>query len=195
MKMQTKTHLYALTECGVTIALAVALSWFKIPLWGNGGSVDVVSVPILLLAYRLGTGWGIGAGAVFGLVKCLIAGGIGWGLPSVLLDYVLAYAMLGLCGLFRGKGRAGLLCGTALGCLARFCSHYLSGVLVWRIAVGESMELFGGTFTNSELYSLLYNGSFMLCNLIIALIAVFLLYPFFEKNGLLPPKTAKKSEK
>lgn len=191
MKNQTKTHLQSLTECGAMIALAVALSWFKIPLWGNGGSVDLVSVPILLLAFRLGTGWGLVSGAVFGLVKCLIFGGIGWGLPSVLLDYVIAYAMLGLCGLFRGKGRAGLLLGTLVACVGRFCSHFLSGVLVWRIAVGESVELFGGTFTNSELYSLLYNGGYMLGNLVIALIAMLILYPLLEKNGLLERKTQK----
>ena len=189
------SHLQALTECGLMIALAVALSWFKLPLWGNGGSIDFVSVPILLVAFRLGIGWGTAAGAVTGLVKCLIAGGIGWGIPSVLLDYVLAYALLGLCGLFRGKGRAGLFFGTLLGCAARFASHFLSGVLVWRIAVGESMELFGGTFVNSELYSLAYNGSYMLGNLLVALLSLFLMYPFLVKVGLLEPKSAKNPKK
>lgn len=179
--MKSKEHLYKLTECGLMIALGVALSWVKLPLWGNGGSVDLVSVPILFLAFDLGAGWGICSGALLGFLKCVISGGIGWGLPSVLLDYVIAYALLGLCGLFSGKGKAGLMLGTVVGCFARFLSHFLSGVLIWRIAVGETMELFGGTFSNSELYSLLYNGSYMLLNLLAALVALWLLYPFLQK--------------
>lgn len=186
--MKAKKHLIALAECGVMIALSVALSFLKIPLWGNGGSIDFVSIPILLLAFHLGAGWGIASGAVFGFIKCLIGGGIGWGIGSVLLDYVLAYALLGLCGFFKGKGRTGLMIGTVVGCFGRFVSHFLSGVLLWRIATGETEELFGATFSNSELYSLVYNGSYMLANCIIAFVVLLLIYPLLVKANVFTEK-------
>ena len=135
-----KKHLYTLCECGVMIALATVLSFIEIQLGANGGSINFTMLPLLILAYRHGAIWGISSGLVFGFIKCLIGGGIGWGLPSVLLDYVLAYGAVGIAGLFKLGYRAFLI--YRLSCKVCYplykrsnnISYYRSdrGKLVWR---------------------------------------------------------------
>ena len=163
------------------IALATVFSLlrfppFRIDLWAQGGSIDFVMVPIIILGWRRGARWAIPAGLALGLIECLIAGGIGWGLPSVLLDYVLAYGAVGVAGFFRNE-KWGLTVGTVAASLARFVIHFISGVTIYKIAFGDTMEIFGMQFTSdmSYLYSLVYNGSYMLGNMIVALLLTFVL--------------------
>ena len=182
--MKTKKTLYSLCECGVLVAAAVALSFLKVSLWAQGGSVDLVTVPLVILAYRHGFFWGLGGGMVFGLLDCILGGGIGWGIASVLLDYVLAYGMMAFAASFRKKGLLGLELGAVLGCLARFLVHFVAGITLWRIAVGSEAEIFGMTFGSeaSVWYSLVYNGSYMAVNLVLALLILPIFYPVLEKR-------------
>lgn len=186
-KSITAKTLRALCESAIMIALAVVLTILRFPpfnidLWGNGGSIDFVMVPLVVLAWRRGAAWAIPAGLAFGFLKCLIGGGIGWGILSVLLDYVLAYGAVGVAGFFKGK-KHGLVWGTVVGSFARFVMHFISGVTIWKIAVGDEVSLFGMTFDSSAsfVYSLLYNGSYMLGNFIFCLVAVLLLYKPLSK--------------
>lgn len=159
-------QLKTLCECGVLVALALALSYFKIELGANGGSLDFVMVPLLLLAFRNGPLWGVGSGMVFGFLKCVISGSLGWGLPSVLLDYVLAYGMVGFCGFFKRR-IAFLEVGTLIACLARYAVHVLSGVVLY--AITAPTEIIGRTVASPFVYSLIYNGLYMVPNTVIAL--------------------------
>ena len=152
-------------------AAALALSYLKIPIGlafgGFGGSIDLVMIPVLVLAIRRGFGWGLGCGLVFGTLKFFFAGGVAINWQSMLLDYSLAYAAVGLAGLCR-RSSLPLLCGTLLGCSARFGVHYLSGVTIYAAYMPESfMER---TMTSPAFYSLLYNGTYMLPNTILAVI-------------------------
>ena len=61
-----------LVECAILIALAIVLSYIKFDLGAEGGSVSLVMVPLVLIAFRHGSVWGIAAGLVFGFVKCVI---------------------------------------------------------------------------------------------------------------------------
>jgi len=88
------------------------------------------------------------------------------------LDYSLAYAAVGLAGLCRG-GKRPLLWGAVLGCLARFGIHYLSGVTIYAQYMPESFM--GLTMTSPAVYSLLYNGSYMSVNTVLAVICCALL--------------------
>lgn len=181
---KTKQHLYSLCECGILVAAAVVISFLQIPwFWANGGSISFVAVPLVLIGYRHGIGWGFGACMAYGLVDCIIGGGIGWGIVSVILDYVLAYGAIGIAGLFRGKGLLSLELGVLAGNLARFAVHFVAGITAWKIAVGDTEEIFGMTFgaDMSVVYSILYNGSYMLPNLILSLVAMPLLYPAIKK--------------
>ncbi len=180
-KRKIKLNLRALCEAAIMIALATVFSLlrfppFRIDLWAQGGSIDFVMVPIIILGWRRGARWAIPAGLALGLIECLIAGGIGWGLPSVLLDYVLAYGAVGVAGFFRNE-KWGLTAGTVAASLARFVIHFISGVTIYKIAFGDTMEIFGMQFTSdmSYLYSLVYNGSYMLGNMIVALLLTFVL--------------------
>ncbi len=173
--MQNK-QLYRICESAVLVALSVALSFVKIEIGAFGGSIDFVMIPLFIIAYRNGIGYGVASGLVFGFIKCLIGGGIGWGLPSVLLDYVLAYGAVGIAGLFKNKSWA-VEFSTFVGCLARFVIHFISGVTIYAITVPTAIDGVG-TFANPVLYSIVYNALYMLPNTIIAIVVMALLrYP------------------
>lgn len=174
--MKGNTATVKITEGAVIIAAAVVLNFFKLDLGPEGGSVNLVFIPLMVFALRRGVSWGFGAGLVFGVLKAIIGGGIAYGWQSLLLDYAVAYALVGLTGLLPKRPVLGTVMGAA-GCLASFV---LSGVLIW----GEYMpdSFYGLTMKNVWIYSLLYNGSFVLCNEIIAAVVIYFLA---EKTKLL----------
>lgn len=177
-----KAHLrvQALCEGAVLVAVAQILSYIK--LFGNlpnGGSITFAMFPILLYALRWGLGKGLLAGFAFGLLQLIFDGAYAWGWQSMLLDYLVAFTPLGLAGLFKGKAW-GIFPGTVLGCAARFAVHYISGVTIYRIY--EPTEVPGiGTFDNAALYSLVYNGSYMLPCTLLALVLAGVLYVPMKK--------------
>lgn len=168
-------HLYKICECAVLIALSLALMPIEIPGPAFGGDIDLVMIPLFILAYRNGALYGVISGAAFGFLKCLIGGGIGWGLPSVLLDYVLAYSAVGMAGLFKDKSWA-IELSTFIGCASRFIIHFISGITLYMITAPT--EVAGVTFANPVIYSIVYNALYMLPNTVIAIIIMSLLrYP------------------
>ena len=167
--------LYKICECAVLIALSLALMPIEIPGPAFGGDIDLVMIPLFILAYRNGATYGIASGAAFGLLKCLIGGGIGWGLPSVLLDYVLAYAAVGVAGFFKEKSWA-VEISTFTGCFSRFIIHFISGITLYAITVPT--EVGGMTIANPVVFSVIYNSLYMLPNTVIAVVIMSLLrYP------------------
>lgn len=176
--MKQHEKLLTVLEGALCIALAYALSFFKFKIWPDGGSIDIVMVPLLIYAWRRGAGWGVIAGLIFGTIKCFFAGGFAWGWQSILLDYVVAYGAVGLGGLLR-NGKHGLPLGALLGSVCRFIVHFISGVTIYKIL--EPTEFAGKTFSNPALYSAVYNGSYMLVNLILAVVLCVLLEKPMEK--------------
>ncbi|MBR7009803.1 MAG: energy-coupled thiamine transporter ThiT [Oscillospiraceae bacterium] len=165
-----------MVEGGVCIALAIALSYLKIPIGlefgGFGGSIDLVMIPLIFFAMRSNAGWGIGAGLIFGLLKFFFAGGSAINWQSMLLDYVVAYGMVGLAGLFHKHYKL-LPVAAVVGCLGRFAVHYLSGVTIYKISGLE--KILNVETASPSLYSLLYNGTYMLPNTILAVVVCCLL--------------------
>ena len=174
MQRKNRVNVRALTEGAVLVALGFVLSFVKLYELPNGGSLTPAMFPILLYGLRWGLARGLGAGFVFGLMQLLFDGAYAWGWQSMLLDYLLAFTPLGLTGLFRGKAW-GIFPGTVLGCAGRFVIHYISGVTIYRIIEPTAVPGIG-TFDNAALYSLVYNGSYMLPNTILALLLAALLY-------------------
>lgn len=166
-----------LVEGAAMVALATVLSFitiFKLP-WG--GSITLLSMlPIVLFSIRRGVKAGLAASLTYSLLQLFqgIArdGLLGWGLtPGLLagcifLDYIGAYTILGLAGLFRKKKLPGWVGGISLVIVLRFLSHVLSGVVIFH-AAGMLWE--GFSTDNSVLYSILYNGCYMLPELIFTL--------------------------
>ena len=167
--MKKKGNLAALTEGAVCVALAFILGFVKIPTGGFGGSISLVMVPLIVFALRRGGVWGLGAGLVYGVIDFFEGGGFSITWQSMLLDYLLAYMLVGLAGFFPKKPVLGAL----VGCLARYVCLVFSGVFIW----GEYMsdiEIFGATLPMSRvwIYSLVYNAQYMLPAIIITLIVI-----------------------
>ena len=160
------------------IALATALSFIK--LWTNpwGGSVTLLSMlPIVLISVMFKVPWGLFSAFVYALVQIGvdIAGMMAWGMDArmwigaIVFDYLLAYTVIGLSGIFAKKGTFGILAGIALSLLLRFSSHFVSGYIFFDVWMPES-------FTNTAIYSIVYNGTYMLPELLLTLVGAFLLY-------------------
>ena len=179
--MSTNQHLRikALTEGAMMVALAQVLSYVKLMQLPNGGSLTPAMFPILFYAVRWGLGKGLLAGFSYGLLQLIFDGAYAWGWQSMLLDYLVAFTPLGLAGLFKGKSW-GIFPGTALGCGVRFIVHYISGVTIYRIY--EPTEVPGfGVFDDAVLYSLVYNGVYMLPNMLLAMAIAAALYVPLKK--------------
>jgi thiamine transporter len=179
-----KSHLRirALCEGAILLALAIVLNLVSKPIFANmvnGGSVSLAMFPILFYAHRWGLGRGLFIGFAYGLLDMLLDGGYAWGWQSILLDYLVAYTALGLGGLFRGKAWGIFPC-VAVGCLGRFAVHYFSGITIYKILVPTEVEGFG-VFNNPHLYSLVYNGVYMIPNMIIAMVIAAILFVPMKK--------------
>lgn len=183
---------------GVFIALASVLSMvivYKLP---YGGSITLMSMlPIMVLGYMYGIKYGILCGAVYGIVQTLLgatmssafAGLTGFSLLLMaLLDYLLAFMSLGTAGVFKNKIKNHTLAfalGATVAGMLRFICHFISGVILWGSYAqwffgtenmnnnfGNSiLENFSGT-SLSILYSAIYNGSYMIPEIIITIIGV-----------------------
>ena len=178
-KKSSHERIRALCEGAIMVALAQALSYVKFMELPNGGSLTPAMFPILFYAVRWGLWDGLGAGFVFGLLQLIFDGAYAWGWQSMLLDYLVAFTPLGLAGLFKGKSW-GIFPGTVLGCVVRFIVHFISGVTIYKIVEPTAVPGFG-TFTNPVLYSIVYNGSYMLPNTLLALAIAGVLYVPLKK--------------
>lgn len=196
-KSVSRRRLLSLCEGAICIAMAYALSFLEIPIGVNGGSLSPAMIPILIFAIRNGAGMGIAAGFLFGIIKFFLAGGTALNWQSMLLDYSVAYAAVGLGGLVSpliyGRSDASAnwkkvllwgAVGTIIGCAARFLIHYISGVTVYAEWMPE--EFLGMTMTTPYFYSLLYNGLFMLPSTVLAVVITPLLLKAL--GGIKPAK-------
>ena len=130
-------------------------------------------LPIFLYCARWGCKESFLASFAYGLLQLIFDGAYAWGQTSMLLDYVLAFGVLGVACLFR-KQKGGVYIGTVVGCLCRFLVHFISGVTIYKILAPT--EFMKWTFTSPSAYSLVYNGSYMLPNTIIALVIAAVVY-------------------
>ena len=152
-----------LAEVSISVALAYVLNLIIIYHLPQGGSITLGSmVPILLVAIRRGPKVGVFAGAVFGLVQ-LFLGGYWFTLIQVIMDYPLAFACLGLAGFFRDSP----VIGVAVSCVCRFLVHFASGVIFFGVYAPPELGPY--------LYSAIYNGGYMLPEMIISGFIIYLL--------------------
>jgi thiamine transporter len=152
-----------LSEMAIFVALATALSFIIIYTLPQGGSITAASmVPILWLALRRGTKIGITAGVIYGVIQLII-------LPYVidpvqlLLDYPLAFSILGLAGFFQSRP----VLGAAVGISGRFLIHFIAGVVYWAPVYAPTLNPFA--------YSAVYNGSYLLPEFLISGFVLYLL--------------------
>ena len=165
--------LQMLCEGAILVALAQILSMLKLWEMPWGGSITLGMLPIFLFAVRWGTRWGLVAGFAYGLLQVMFDGGFAISWQSILGDYLVAFTVLGLAGLGRGREK-GIFLGTVLGGAARFVVHWVVGATVWAMYMPDAF--FGMTMTSPWLYSLLYNGFYMLIDTLLCLVIFALLF-------------------
>ncbi|HBB72394.1 MAG TPA: proton-coupled thiamine transporter YuaJ [Ruminococcus sp.] len=185
----TKTKM--MVEGAIMIALATVLSLVKVFELPWGGAVTLLSMlPICLFSIKYGVKKGLAVAFVYALLQMFLSLGsvLSWGLSAgtllacLLIDYLAAFTVLGFAGAFRSKGVPGWITGTAFAIFLRFVCHFVSGVVLWH----SYGELWNGFSTdNTYLYSLLYNGAYMLPEMIFTCVAAVLLYKLPQTRKML----------
>ncbi len=201
--MNSKTK--RLTTTGVLIALAAILAIIKIFDLPYGGSITLAGmVPIIVLGYKYGIKWGLFSGFVYSIIEAVLGATTSQAFAgmydpdnaakSVLsiilmafLDYIVAFTVLGLGGIFKGKIKNDTLaitCGGAVAVLLRLAAHFLSGWILWGgYAEWFFTDVMNNSFGQSVLanhsgqslaiiYSAVYNSLYMLPNLGVTVAAI-----------------------
>lgn len=160
-----KENLKKLTLSAMMIALSTVLSLFKLWEMPLGGAITPLSmVPVCLIGITYGTKYAIAPSFLYGVIQMMLSGIFGWGLTpailigAILFDYIFAFGVLCLSGIFSKRGTMGAVMGITVACILRFICHFISGCIFFR-----SFEI----FNNPYLYSVAYNGTFMLPELIL----------------------------
>ena len=120
-----KSKVYALCEGAIMVALATALSYVKLMELPQGGSVCIGMLPLFIYFYRWDWKHSFLAAFAYGLLQLIFDGAYAWGPTSMLLDYVLAFTVLGVATFFR-KMKGGLYLGATVACVCRFLVHFIS---------------------------------------------------------------------
>ena len=195
-----------LTESAMLLAVAVVLelcSKMFIPELPFGGQITLVSMlPVVLISYRHGVKWGLVSGVAYAMIEMAIGtktvaaafqpGYFGDGVMlfnaflMCLLDYLVAYTMLGLGGLFRNRienrGKA-LALGALVALSARYVSHILSGYILFSgwaewFFTQEGFPAWGAGLVDALsgemlglVYSIVYNGMYMVPEILLTVTA------------------------
>lgn len=169
-----------LVESALLIAVATVLSLVKIDLPFGGGVTIVSMLPLVLASHRYGWKWGVVTAFVYSVLQLILGlDNVGYAtsfvmaLGVIFLDYIIAYTVIGLSGVF-GKDRKAVAIGILVTFCLRFVCHLITGAWIW----GEWMpeEFMGLTMTGPWLYSFLYNGWYMLAEIVLTEIVAMLIY-------------------
>ena len=167
-----------LTESALLVAVATVLSLFAVFRLQNGGSVTIGSmIPIVLISLKYRFGWALLTALAYSLIQMIT----GFFAPPVenllyytlmiLLDYVLAFSVLCLAGpIYRVLNvklpdRVRMMTGAIICFVLRFFCHFFSGIIIWGTYAPKGQPVW--------LYSLLYNGSYMLLECLISGVVIF----------------------
>jgi len=186
--MSKKTDsLKKLAVCAMMVALSFVLSlWTPFQFWPQGGSVTFAAMsPVILVSLLFGLKWGLGCAFVNAVLQLLmgLSGVLSWGLSveaivgTVVLDYLLAYTVIGLAGMFKGPEPLRAVLGTVTVCLLRYLCHFVSGLIFFGMWAEEGYT--------PLTWALFYNMTFMLPETIITVVVaspLAALIPVLRKN-------------
>ena len=174
----------AISAGGILLALSEILSLFKLFTMPQGGSVTPAAMlPIIFYALCFGPVWGFGAALIFSFLQMAI-GGYVIGPVQAVLDYTLAFGFIGAAGFFSNKKAIRIKNSNILG--------RLRNIPFWKIAAAVMLASFGRLFFSTIsgvvffkdyapegqspfLYSIGYNGSYLLVEAAITVIVLFVL--------------------
>ena len=166
-----------LVESALMVAIATVLSMIRMVDLPYGGSVTIgCMLPVIVISYRHGLRWGALTGFVFGILQQLLGLRVlsyvtTWQsiVAVILLDYIAAYTVTGLGGIFRGMKKmnqsSAFLAGTLFVCLLRYICHVISGATVWAgLSIPSRAAL---------LYSIGYNATYMIPETIVTAVLAY----------------------
>ena len=210
-----------LVTTAMLLAFALILSLIQVLQLPFGGSVTLVSMlPVVIAAYMYGTRWGLFSAFIYSLLQ-MVAGigtvsafflpgegqmALGSAIAICLIDYVLAYTMLGFGGIFAGrfKSKTKELClGIVVALGLRYVMHIISGAIFfgawaeWFFADSTGLSQIGAlkgfcswVMNNlsggglSLFYSVVYNGAYMIPEIIITVIVAPVVMRVLKKSKL-----------
>ena len=205
---ENKKRVEAITLSAIMIAFAISISaicavmpFLNLPF--GGGFTIASMLPIIVIAYMYGTKWGLLTAFVYSIMQMLLGFNTvsAFFLPGdsqmvwyravivCLIDYVIAYTVLGLGGIFRKKfgTRKALVCGSIVAISLRYLAHIISGAIffgTWAewFFTQDGFPAWGqkilDTFSDDSLatvYSIIYNGTYMIPEIIITAIVACLI--------------------
>lgn len=182
------TSLKRIAESAMLIAIGTVLSVvtaFQGP-WALGGSITVCSMlPLVMIAHRYGTAWGVLSAFVYSVLQFVLGMNSVQYAPDfksaaaiVVLDYILAYTVIGFSACFNGKvadRRKSIILGIVVTFLARLLCHFISGILIWEVLFPNELGW------APPIWSIAYNGSFMVPEIIITSLAAYFSYKPLER--------------
>ena len=170
-----------LVEVAIFSALALLLDvipFLSFKLWAQGGSVSFAMVPVFLMAFRWGIKGGVATGVLLGFYQVL-TGAYVITVLQTFLDYFVAFGVIGIAGIVsRPVWKAikaekkkvfifWIFIGCLVGSLLRFIGHFAAGIIFYGSFAPEGQPVW--------LYSLLYNGGYMLPAFILSVIVISLI--------------------
>lgn len=205
MEAKRKGRTVKLVTGGVLIALGTVLSVIKVFEMPYGGSITFCSMlPVMLFSYKYGIKWGVFSGLIYGVLQFLLGTGaikgltLGAVIGVVVFDFLVAFGVLGFAGVFRKKiknNALGFSLGVLVAAFLRYLSHIISGYIFFGdyaewyftqegFALGEwSMQNFNGS-SLALWYSAVYNGTYMLPEIVITTVVAFALIKLAGKQLL-----------
>ncbi|WP_413302322.1 energy-coupled thiamine transporter ThiT [Bacillus sp. 1P10SD] len=187
---KNRSNTLFITEVAVFTALAYLLDYvgnilsFKI--WPQGGSISIAMVPVFLMAYRWGIKGGVLTGFLLGLLQFILGYSQIYTLIQGIIDYFIAFTVVGFAGIFaaqiknaineqnKGKWMTYVVFGAFLGSVLRYLCHVVSGIVFFGEYAPKGQPV--------AVYSLLYNGTYMLPSFIISAIIIILVISALPKR-------------
>lgn len=177
----SREKLLAISAGGICIAIAYVLSLLPIYTMPQGGTVTPGSMlPIIFFSLCFGPAWGFAAAFAFSLLQLI--GGYFVAPFQVLLDYTLAFTALGIAGFFAAKKPVRItetnifrrlrlvpfykmVLAVVISMLGRLTFSFISGIVFYAEYAGEGQAVW--------LYSLGYNGTYLIPEAVITTILLF----------------------
>lgn len=180
--MKTENKVLVIIETSLLTSLALVFDWVanftQIRLFPNGGSISISMLPVFVIAYRRGLIPGLISGLLLGTLQTIL--GVAYFLVPLqfLLDYSLAYCLVGVAGVFykwiqsenKKPQYIGIVSGALLGGFLRFFSHVLAGVVYWARYIDDAVDFSQKITWDDWLFSISYNASYMVPSIIICIV-------------------------
>lgn len=164
-----------LCAAALSIALSFVLSCLRLFRMPTHGSVTPGSMlPIMLFSLVYGVGPGMLTGLAYGVLQYIQD-------PSFLnawqfiLDYLIAFAALGLAGIGKGKKHEWMYASIPIAVLGRAVSAILAGVMWANEYIDYGLTIGDMEFSSPVLYSIVYNGVYLIPETLICLLLAFLI--------------------